>query len=123
MANGLALYEEQVYFYGRPMVKKKIITKYGDIKLSEELIKKIDDYLHSDAGRLLGYASRADFVATTIRAYLEKNVETVEIPIELVKQVDAVVKNQLHGYRSKEEFVRDAIRRRLEELKKSPLEK
>lgn len=105
------------------MVKKKIISKYGNVKLSEDLLKNIDQYLHSDGGRLLGYASRADFVATAVRNQLDRNVETVQIPLELVKQVDALVKAKVQGYTSKEEFIRDAIRRRLEELKKSPLEK
>jgi metal-responsive CopG/Arc/MetJ family transcriptional regulator len=103
------------------MIKKRIIPKYGNVKLSEELIRTIDDYLHSNGGRILGYASRADFVANAVRAYLEKNIEKVEIPIELVKEVDRIISTRTHGYTSKEEFIKDAIRRRLDELKKSPI--
>ena len=41
----------------------------------------------------------------------------VNLPKELAVKVDALVNEQKHGYRSRSEFVTDAVRRRLEELK------
>jgi len=40
----------------------------------------------------------------------------VNIPPHLVAIIDEVVKSGLLGYRSRDEFVTDAVRRRLEEL-------
>ena len=40
----------------------------------------------------------------------------VAIPQELVEIIDSVVKSGKYGYRSRNEFVVEAIRRRLEEL-------
>jgi len=41
----------------------------------------------------------------------------INLPKELVARVDALVNEQKHGYRSRGDFVADAVRRRLEELK------
>jgi len=41
---------------------------------------------------------------------------TVALPEELVEYIDEVVKSKKYGYRSRAEFVVDAVRRRLEEL-------
>ena len=41
----------------------------------------------------------------------------INMPRELADRVDALVNEQKHGYRSRSEFVGDAVRRRLEELK------
>jgi metal-responsive CopG/Arc/MetJ family transcriptional regulator len=41
----------------------------------------------------------------------------VNLPKELGEKVDALINEQKHGYRSRSEFVTDAVRRRLEELK------
>jgi len=38
---------------------------------------------------------------------------------ELADQVDEIVNAQKHGYRSRSEFVSDAIRRRMDELRES----
>jgi len=40
----------------------------------------------------------------------------IAIPEDLAKIIDAIVENAKYGYRSRAEFVTDAIRRRLEEL-------
>jgi len=41
----------------------------------------------------------------------------INLPKELADRVDALVNEQKHGYRSRSDFVGDAVRRRLEELK------
>ncbi|MEM0038668.1 MAG: ribbon-helix-helix domain-containing protein [Zestosphaera sp.] len=40
----------------------------------------------------------------------------MKIPEELMKLVDEVIKTGKYGYRSRMEFVIDAVRRRLEQL-------
>jgi metal-responsive CopG/Arc/MetJ family transcriptional regulator len=40
------------------------------------------------------------------------------MPKELAAEVDALVDSRKHGYRSRGEFVSDAVRRRLDELKR-----
>ena len=39
------------------------------------------------------------------------------MPDELIQKIDKMVESKHHGYRSRNEFVTDAVRRRLEELK------
>ena len=41
----------------------------------------------------------------------------INLPRELADKVDAFVNSQKEGYRSRSEFVSDAVRRRLEEFK------
>ena len=43
--------------------------------------------------------------------------KTVALPEELITKVDKIVAEEKHGYRSRNDFVIDAVRRRLEELK------
>ena len=43
----------------------------------------------------------------------------VNMAKELADQVDEIVNAQKHGYRSRSEFVSDAIRRRMDELRES----
>jgi len=40
----------------------------------------------------------------------------VNIPKQLAELIDEVIKDGKYGYRSRDEFVTDAVRRRLEEL-------
>jgi len=42
---------------------------------------------------------------------------TVSIPVSLAEKIDEVVESEKYGYKNRPEFVCDAIRRRLEELK------
>ena len=42
---------------------------------------------------------------------------TVALPEELIDKIDKLVGEKKHGYRSRNEFVTDAVRRRLEEFK------
>ena len=42
----------------------------------------------------------------------------VKIPKELYDEIEVIVNAGLGGYRSKMEFVTDAVRRRIEEVKK-----
>jgi metal-responsive CopG/Arc/MetJ family transcriptional regulator len=42
----------------------------------------------------------------------------INMPKELAQEVDNMVNAQKHGYRSRSEFVSDAVRRRLDELRK-----
>jgi metal-responsive CopG/Arc/MetJ family transcriptional regulator len=46
---------------------------------------------------------------------------TVSLPRNLIEEIDRIVELRLYGYDSRAEFIKDAIRRRLDELKKSPL--
>lgn len=45
---------------------------------------------------------------------------TVSLPLELIEEIDQIIRAG-HGYESRPEFIKDAIRRRLEELKRSPI--
>lgn len=47
-----------------------------------------------------------------------KTFTTVALPDELIKEVDEIVKSKRMGYRSRPEFIKDAIRKLLRELKK-----
>ena len=42
---------------------------------------------------------------------------SVAIPEELARKIDEIVKLRKYGYRSRSQFVTDAVRRLLEELK------
>jgi metal-responsive CopG/Arc/MetJ family transcriptional regulator len=46
------------------------------------------------------------------KAYL-----TVSIPRELIEEIDRAIGTGKYGYDSRAEFIKDAIRRRLEELR------
>ena len=45
----------------------------------------------------------------------------VSLPEDLVKRIEEIIKNEKYGYQSIAEFVKDAIRRRLEELEKEKI--
>jgi len=45
-----------------------------------------------------------------------RDYETIKIPKDLIELVDQVVASGKYGYRSRMEFVIDAVRRRLEQL-------
>lgn len=42
---------------------------------------------------------------------------SVSIPIDMIEQIDKIVKSGKGGYRSRAEFIKDAVRRRLEQTK------
>ena len=42
---------------------------------------------------------------------------SVSIPAEIIEQIDRVIESRKHGYESRPEFIKDAVRRRLEEMK------
>ena len=46
-----------------------------------------------------------------------KTFTTIAIPDELIKEVDEIAKLKKLGYRSRPEFIKDAIRKLLRELK------
>jgi Arc/MetJ-type ribon-helix-helix transcriptional regulator len=48
----------------------------------------------------------------------KKEYVTVSIPVELAKKIDELIESGKGGYVSRQEFVNDAIRRRIEELLK-----
>jgi len=48
--------------------------------------------------------------------YKHEDYTTVAIPKEMVERIDRIVADQKLAYVSSGEFVRDAVRRRLEEL-------
>lgn len=43
---------------------------------------------------------------------------TVQLPEELLRRVDEIVSHPEFGYTSRSEFIKDAVRRRLEELER-----
>ena len=47
-----------------------------------------------------------------------KTFTTIAIPDELIKEVDGIVKVKKSGYRSRPEFIKEAIRNLLRSLKK-----
>jgi len=50
---------------------------------------------------------------------MAKKYRTVGLPEELYKECEAIVKSEKLSYSSISEFVKDAVRRRLEEIKNS----
>ncbi|MEM2677560.1 MAG: hypothetical protein QXU62_02860 [Thermofilaceae archaeon] len=49
---------------------------------------------------------------------------SVAIPVEMAERIQKIIESRPElGYRSVADFVIDAVRRRLEELSKSPLER
>jgi metal-responsive CopG/Arc/MetJ family transcriptional regulator len=42
---------------------------------------------------------------------------SVSIPEELIREIDKVLEKSKFGYESRPEFIKEAVRRRLEELK------
>ncbi|MEM2364262.1 MAG: ribbon-helix-helix domain-containing protein [Candidatus Bathyarchaeia archaeon] len=51
------------------------------------------------------------------RPGLKRTYLTVSIPRELIEEIDRAISVGKYGYDSRAEFIKDAIRRRLEELK------
>jgi len=47
-----------------------------------------------------------------------KGYTTIALPNVLLDQVEEVIKNKKHGYISKPEFIKDAVRRLLTEVRK-----
>jgi len=53
-----------------------------------------------------------------------KGWKSISIPVEMVARIQRVIENRPDlGYRSVADFIIDAIRRRLEEISKSPLDR
>ena len=44
---------------------------------------------------------------------------TVRLPKELMEEIDQIIKRGIRGYKSRSEFIKEAIRKRFEELKRS----
>jgi metal-responsive CopG/Arc/MetJ family transcriptional regulator len=44
------------------------------------------------------------------------NYSTVRLPKELMQEIDDLIKRRVRGYKSRSEFIKEAIRRRLEEV-------
>ena len=47
-----------------------------------------------------------------------KTFTTIAIPDELIGEIDEIVRIKQHGYRSRPEFIKEAIRNLLREIKK-----
>jgi Arc/MetJ-type ribon-helix-helix transcriptional regulator len=45
---------------------------------------------------------------------------TVRLPNEIMEEIDQIIKRKTRGYKSRSEFIKEAIRRRFEELKNLP---
>jgi Arc/MetJ-type ribon-helix-helix transcriptional regulator len=46
---------------------------------------------------------------------------TVRLPNELMEEIDEIIRLKIRGYKSKSEFIKEAIRKSIEELKKGQL--
>jgi len=46
----------------------------------------------------------------------EKSYSSTKIPIDLTKRIDKIIEEKHGGYKSRMEFIKDAIRRRLEQI-------
>jgi hypothetical protein len=44
------------------------------------------------------------------------NYSTVRLPKELMQEIDDLIKRRVRGYKSRSEFIKEAIRRRLDEV-------
>jgi hypothetical protein len=44
------------------------------------------------------------------------NYTTVRLPKELMQEIDDLIKRRVRGYKSRSEFIKEAIRRRLDEV-------
>lgn len=91
---------------------------FSTTRIRTSLAKAIDEFIHSEEAKHLGFRSRAEFVSEACRNYLDKNMGPVDVPMELLREIDNIVKGKRFGYRSREDFVQDSVRRRLDELKK-----
>ncbi len=47
------------------------------------------------------------------------NYTTVRLPKELIQEIDDIIKRGFRGYKSRSEFIKEAIRRRLDEMQAS----
>jgi hypothetical protein len=45
---------------------------------------------------------------------------TVRLPKELMEEIDEIIRQRIRGYKSRAEFIKEAIRNRFEELKTAP---
>ena len=48
-----------------------------------------------------------------------KKFETVSMPVELLEEIERVVEERKNGYTSIAEFVRDAVREKLQEIQRT----
>ncbi len=44
------------------------------------------------------------------------NYTTVRLPKELMLEIDDIIRRRVRGYKSRSEFIKEAIRRRLDEV-------
>jgi len=48
------------------------------------------------------------------------NWKTVQLPEDLIKSVDELISAEGMGYTSRSEFIKESVRLRIQEIKKSP---
>jgi len=48
------------------------------------------------------------------------NWKTVQLPEDLIKSVDELISTEGYGYTSRSEFIKESVRLRIQEIKKSP---
>jgi metal-responsive CopG/Arc/MetJ family transcriptional regulator len=81
------------------------------IKISEDIHSKLTGLL----GELTAQTNKMQTYQDAINALLE---QSIMLPSEVIAEAENFIEENKHlGYTTKEDFVRDAIRRRLEELK------
>ena len=44
------------------------------------------------------------------------NYTTVRLPKELISEIDDIIRRRVRGYKSRSEFIKEAVRRRLDEV-------
>ncbi len=47
------------------------------------------------------------------------NYTTVRLPKELILEIDDIIRRRVRGYKSRSEFIKEAVRRRLDEVEAS----
>jgi hypothetical protein len=70
------------------------------------------------AALVIHYADKICGRVTIKRIHLPKQYVNVKIPIELADEVDKILDKKLLGYRSRAEFVAEAVRDKLIQVKK-----
>jgi len=84
------------------------------VRISENLAAEIDRIVNSQVGKAMGFRSRADFVTTAIRDFIEQDLTPVYIPGELVNLISNLMKNRKR-WTSVQDFVVEAVKMRLRE--------
>jgi len=88
--------------------------KLSTVRIAENLASEIDRIVQSDAGKNMGFRSRADFVTNAVRDFMRQDLTPVYVPAEIVRLVNDLVEHRKR-WTSVQEFVLEAVKLRLRE--------